>query len=205
MLISWIFVILISQGKGAKLPIPSILSNADWPIGEDENRKNDLADSKTMKEVLETYIGNVMVAEILKYLSEEIDKVGNADIYKKVVQIASSINASNKEKSLMAEDSPQISTRVNYWFETSLAEGMTIDSTMKNGNTSKSSKGMQNFLFMTKIRVFVNFDFLKIILEFGQETKIVPVQWSGALILQIVTGKWHTIHYPQYPVRYRSC
>ena len=143
MLISWIFVFLISQGKGAKLPIPSVLSNADWPIGEDENRKNDLADSKTMKEVLETYIGNVMVAEILKYLSEEIDKVGNADIYKKVVQIASSINAS--KKSLMAEDSPQISTRVNYWFETSLAEGMTIDSTMKNGNTSKSSKGMQIF------------------------------------------------------------
>ena len=158
MLISWIFVFLISQGRGAKLPIPSVLWNADWPIGEDENRKNDLADSKTMKEVLETYIGNVMVAEILKYLSEEIDKVGNADIYKKVVQIATSINASNKEKSLMAEDSSQISTlSVNYWYETSLADGMTIESTMKNGNTSKSSKGMkflsndQNLHYVTSI------------------------------------------------------
>lgn len=144
MLISWIFLFLISQGMGAKLPIPSVLSSADWPIGEDENRKNDLADSKTMKEVLETYIGNVMVAEILKYLSEEIDKVGNADIYKKVVQIASSINASNKEKSLMVEDSSQISTpNSNYWFETSLAEGMTVGSTSKNSNTSKSLKGMK--------------------------------------------------------------
>ena len=153
MLISWIFVFLISQGKGAKLPIPSVLSNADWPIGEDENRKNDLADSKTMKEVLETYIGNVMVAEILKYLSEEIDKVGNADIYKKVVQIASSINASKKEKSLMDEDSSQISTlTVNYWYETSPVEGMIIDSTLKNGNTSKSSKGMK-FLFNDQNRI----------------------------------------------------
>jgi len=35
----------------------------------------------------------------------------------------------------------------------------------------------------------MNFDFVKKFLEFGQETKIVPVQWSGALILQIVTGK----------------
>ena len=171
------------------MPIPSVLSNADWPIGEDENRKNDLADSKTMKEVLETYIGNVMVAEILKYLSEEIDKVGNADVYKKVVQIASSINASNKEKSLMAEDSSQISTPyLNYWFETSLAEGMTIGSTSKNSNTSKSLKGMKFFAYMTKI-VLHEFRFKKKFLEFGQETKIVPVQWSGALILQIVTGK----------------
>jgi len=42
---------------------------------------------------------------------------------------------------------------------------------------------------MTKI-VLHEFRFCKKkFLEFGQETKIVPVQWSGALILQIVTGK----------------
>ena len=149
MLISWIFVILISQGKGAKLPIPSVLSNADWPIKEDENKKNDLADSKPMEEILKTLIGNVMVAEILKYLSEEINKVGNADIYNKVIKIASSINASKREKSLMVEDLSHISTvSMNYWYETSPAEGTKIDFILENGNTSKSSKGMKNLVFI---------------------------------------------------------
>ena len=144
MLSSWIFLFLVCQGKGAKLPIPSVLSNADWPIKEDENKKNDLADSKPMEEILKTFIGNVMVAEILKYLSEEIDKVGNADIYNKVVKIASSINASKQEKSLMFENLPHISTvSMNYWYETSPAEGTKIDSILENGNTSKSSKGMK--------------------------------------------------------------
>jgi len=85
-----------------------------------------------------------MVAEILKYLSEEINKVGNADIYNKAVKIAASINASKQEKSLMLEDLPHISTvSMNYWYETSPAEGTKIDFILENGNTSKSSKGMK--------------------------------------------------------------
>ena len=61
----------------------------------------------------------------------------------------------------MAEDSSQISTlSVDYWYETSLAEGMTIDSTLKNGNTSKSSKGMK-FLLNDQKSYYVNFDFVK--------------------------------------------
>ena len=71
-----------------------------------------------------------------------------------MIQIASSINASKKEKSLMDEDSSQISTlTVNYWYETSPVEGMMIDSTLKNGNTSKSSKGMK-FLFNDQNRIW---------------------------------------------------
>jgi hypothetical protein len=147
MLSSWFLIFLVCQGKGAKLPIPSVMSDVDWPIKEDENKKNDLADSKSMEEILKTLIGNVMVAEILKYLSEELDKVGNADIYNKVIKIASSINASKKEKalekSLMVEDLLQISTvSMNYWYETSPAEGTKIGSILANGNTSKSSKGI---------------------------------------------------------------
>ena len=120
MLRSWIFVLLICQGEGAKLPIPSVLTDSDWPISEDEIRKSDLADSKLAEEVLKTYIGNVMVAEIIKWLSEEIDKAGNAHIYEKIVLLASSINASKQEKMLMGEDLVHISTSsVNYWYETS--------------------------------------------------------------------------------------
>jgi hypothetical protein len=131
------------------LPIPSVLSNADWPIKEDENRRNDLADSKSMEEILKTLIGNVMMSEILKHLSEEIDKVGNADIYNKVIKIASSINAAKREKSLMIEDLSHISTvSMNYWYETSPAEGTKIDFILENGNTSKSSKGMKNLVLL---------------------------------------------------------
>ena len=131
------------------MPIPSVLSNADWPIKEDENKNNDLADSKSMEEILKTLIGNVMVSEILKHLSEEIDKVGNADIYNKVIKIASSINAAKREKSLMIEALSHISTvRMNYWYETSPAEGTKIDFILENGNTSKSSKGMKNLVFI---------------------------------------------------------
>ena len=131
------------------MPIPSVLSNADWPIKEDENRRNDLADSKSMEEILKTLIGNVMMSEILKHLSEEIDKVGNADIYNKVIKIASSINAAKREKSLMIEDLSHISTvSMNYWYETSPAEGTKIDFILENGNTSKSSKGMKNLVLL---------------------------------------------------------
>ena len=137
------------------MPIPSVMSDFDWPIKEDENKKNDLADSKSMEEILKTLIGNVMVAEILKHLSEEIDKVGNADIYNKVIKIASSINASKREKSLenlqekslMVEDFLHISTvSMNLWYETSPAEGTKIDSILENGNTSKSPKGINKLL-----------------------------------------------------------
>jgi len=148
MLSGWIFIFFCMPGKGGKVANPFCFVKCGRPIKEDENRKNDLADSKSMEEILKTYIGNVMVAEILKYLSEEIDKVGNADIYNKVVQIASSINASKQEKSLMVEDLPHISTlSMNYWCKTSLAEGTKIDSILENGNTSKSSKGIK-FLFL---------------------------------------------------------
>jgi len=144
MLLKMVIVLLICQGERAKLPIPSVLTNSDWPISEDEIRKSGLADSKPVEEILKTYIGNVMVAQVIKYLTEEIDKTGNAEIYKKIVQIASTINASKQERLLMVDENlVHISTpSVNYMYETSLADGAKIDAKMESGNTSKLPKGM---------------------------------------------------------------